>query len=188
MLFMGEEYGERNPFLYFVSHGDKDLIEAVRKGRREEFSAFAWQGEAPDPQSEETFERSKLTRSYTSESQQNKLREYYKRLLQLRKSTACLAKPDKDKVLARMDENGAVLHLVHHTREPYCYSLFNLSDTAQTVRLLRPDEAAGNWKPLLHSAAADWGGPGTDQPEALEQSADVTLPPKSVLVLAQQTH
>ena len=34
MLFMGEEYGENAPFQYFTSHGDPDLVEAVRRGRR----------------------------------------------------------------------------------------------------------------------------------------------------------
>jgi maltooligosyltrehalose trehalohydrolase len=53
MLFMGEEYGETAPFQYFTSHSDPDLIEAVRKGRREEFDDFLWQGEAPDPHDEE---------------------------------------------------------------------------------------------------------------------------------------
>ncbi len=38
LLFMGEEYGETAPFQYFVSHGDPDLVEAVRQGRREEFA------------------------------------------------------------------------------------------------------------------------------------------------------
>ena len=37
-----------------------DLIEAVRKGRREEFDDFVWEGEPPDPHDEETFRRSKL--------------------------------------------------------------------------------------------------------------------------------
>src|SRR5690606_29809455 len=60
MLFMGEEYSETNPFLYFVSHTDQDLVEAVRKGRRAEFAEFHDEGEAPDPQSEETFKKSKL--------------------------------------------------------------------------------------------------------------------------------
>ena len=40
LLFMGEEYGEEAPFQYFVSHSDHELIEAVRRGRREEFAAF----------------------------------------------------------------------------------------------------------------------------------------------------
>ncbi|MFO0841788.1 MAG: maltose alpha-D-glucosyltransferase [Gemmataceae bacterium] len=60
LLFMGEEYGETAPFLFFTSHGDPGLIEAVRRGRREEFASFGWQGEVPDPQGEETFARSKL--------------------------------------------------------------------------------------------------------------------------------
>ncbi len=60
MLFMGEEYGEPAPFQYFVSHGDPALVEAVRRGRREEFAAFGWQVSVPDPQDEETFRRSTL--------------------------------------------------------------------------------------------------------------------------------
>lgn len=61
MLFMGEEYGERRPFLFFCSFGDHKLVEAVRKGRRGEFAAFGWHGEVPDPQAESTFEKSKPT-------------------------------------------------------------------------------------------------------------------------------
>lgn len=50
LLFMGEEYGETSPFQYFVSHSDENLIESVRKGRKEEFSSFEWSEEIPDPQ------------------------------------------------------------------------------------------------------------------------------------------
>ena len=60
LLFMGEEYGEETPFQYFVSHSDDKLIEAVRRGRREEFAGFSWEGELPDPQDEATFSRSKI--------------------------------------------------------------------------------------------------------------------------------
>jgi maltooligosyltrehalose trehalohydrolase len=63
MLFMGEEYGEPAPFQFFCDHIDYEIAEATRRGRREEFAAFASFGEEiPDPQSPETFERSKLTR------------------------------------------------------------------------------------------------------------------------------
>ena len=63
MLFMGEEYGENAPFQFFSDHIDKRIAEATRRGRREEFAAFASFGqEIPDPQDPETFERSKLTR------------------------------------------------------------------------------------------------------------------------------
>src|SRR6185437_5776055 len=38
LLFMGEEYGEDNPFPFFCSFGDAHLIEAVRQGRKREFA------------------------------------------------------------------------------------------------------------------------------------------------------
>lgn len=83
LLFMGEEHGEKQPFLYFTSHGDPELAEAVRAGRKREFSSFAWQGEAPDPQAVETFERSRLT---PPDADGLRLRETYRELLALRRT------------------------------------------------------------------------------------------------------
>jgi maltooligosyltrehalose trehalohydrolase len=40
LLFMGEEYGATQPFLYFTSHADHSLAAAVRDGRRKEFARF----------------------------------------------------------------------------------------------------------------------------------------------------
>jgi maltooligosyltrehalose trehalohydrolase len=55
LLFMGEEWGCTQPFLFFCDF-DGALGEAVRKGRREEFSRFAtFTGSIPDPLAEGTF-------------------------------------------------------------------------------------------------------------------------------------
>ncbi len=64
LLFMGEEYGEPAPFLFFSDHIDEEIAVATREGRRREFAAFAqFAGEdVPDPQDPATFRRSKLTR------------------------------------------------------------------------------------------------------------------------------
>jgi maltooligosyltrehalose trehalohydrolase len=64
LLFMGEEYGERTPFQFFSDHIDPKIVDATRKGRREEFAAFTQfsEQEIPDPQDAATFDRSKLTR------------------------------------------------------------------------------------------------------------------------------
>lgn len=65
MLFMGEEYAARTPFLYFCDFGP-ELAAAVAAGRREEFGRFAaFANEAarlqiPDPNGMEAFARSKL--------------------------------------------------------------------------------------------------------------------------------
>jgi maltooligosyltrehalose trehalohydrolase len=61
LLFMGEEHFERSPFLFFTDHIDPEIAEATRAGRRKEFEAFAaFADDVPDPQSVETFLRSKL--------------------------------------------------------------------------------------------------------------------------------
>jgi maltooligosyltrehalose trehalohydrolase len=65
MLFMGEEWGAKQPFLFFCDFDGK-LAEAVRKGRREEFSRFPEFADPepvakiPDPCAESTFLASKL--------------------------------------------------------------------------------------------------------------------------------
>jgi maltooligosyltrehalose trehalohydrolase len=62
MLFMGEEYGEPQPFQFFSDHIDEKIATATRQGRRREFAAFEEFGEEiPDPQSEDTFNASKLS-------------------------------------------------------------------------------------------------------------------------------
>ncbi|RYF22208.1 MAG: malto-oligosyltrehalose trehalohydrolase, partial [Flavobacteriales bacterium] len=80
LLFMGEEWGETNRFQYFVSHTDEKLVEAVRKGRRAEFKDFHLAGEAPDPQSEETFKTSKLKWNELEEEQHLQMFSFYKDL------------------------------------------------------------------------------------------------------------
>jgi maltooligosyltrehalose trehalohydrolase len=67
LLFMGEEYGETRPFLYFTDHGDPALVEAVRRGRQEEFAAFGWAEEPADPQDPETMTRCVLRRDPSDE-------------------------------------------------------------------------------------------------------------------------
>ena len=59
LLFMGEEYGETTPFLYFIDHGDPELVKNVREGRKREFASFGW-NEGPDPFDMDTFTRSRI--------------------------------------------------------------------------------------------------------------------------------
>ena len=65
MIFMGEEWGAREPFSFFCDFGGK-LGDAVRKGRLEEFSRFPDFADPkrvkkiPDPTAEATFLASKL--------------------------------------------------------------------------------------------------------------------------------
>ncbi|HEY8134260.1 MAG TPA: malto-oligosyltrehalose trehalohydrolase, partial [Thermoanaerobaculia bacterium] len=122
MLFMGEEYGETAPFQYFTSHSDEDLINAVRRGRREEFDDFEWAGEAPDPHSEETFLRSKLRWKEDAA-----LRNFYRELIQLRRERPALRSLNLRAVQTQVD--GDVLLV----RRGDTLVAFNFSDAARTV-------------------------------------------------------
>jgi maltooligosyltrehalose trehalohydrolase len=83
LLFMGEEYGEPNPFQYFTDHLDPAAAEAAREGRKREFAAYSGfaRDDVPDPQDPETFARSKLSRHEAPGT-----RDHYRRLLALRRS------------------------------------------------------------------------------------------------------
>jgi maltooligosyltrehalose trehalohydrolase len=80
LLFMGEEWGCKQPFLFFCDF-QGDLGEAVRKGRREEFSRFAsFKSSIPDPLSESTFKQCVLNWEQRDEGWLS----HYRELLQLR--------------------------------------------------------------------------------------------------------
>ena len=90
MLFMGEEWKARAPFLFFCDFSG-DLAEAVRRGRREEFARFpqfqdpAQAARIPDPESVETFRSSKLDWQEAAAPSHQEWREWYRRILQVRR-------------------------------------------------------------------------------------------------------
>jgi maltooligosyltrehalose trehalohydrolase len=107
MLFQGEEWGASTPFQYFTDHTDPKLGEAVRQGRRREFAAFGWAPEqVPDPQSRETFHRSKLNWSELEDSKHQDLLNWHSRLIELRRSEPALTDGQMDKLRFQWDEEA----------------------------------------------------------------------------------
>ncbi|RAU37897.1 malto-oligosyltrehalose trehalohydrolase [Enterobacter sp. RIT418] len=84
LLFMGEEYGETRPFLFFTDfHGD--LARAVGEGRASEFSGHAGHDETvPNPNDPDTFMRSKLDWQKTESDEGKAWLAFTQRLLTLR--------------------------------------------------------------------------------------------------------
>jgi maltooligosyltrehalose trehalohydrolase len=86
MLFMGEEWGATQPFLFFCDFAGK-LAEAVRSGRREEFSRFPEFADPervakiPDPSADATFLASRLDWSRVDAERLA----YYRELLKTRR-------------------------------------------------------------------------------------------------------
>lgn len=91
LIFMGEEYAEDNPFLYFIDHSDQKLVDAVREGRKREFASFNWKGEPADPKSIKTFNSSILDWNKRNKGKHKIMREFYTELIRLRKNEKCRA-------------------------------------------------------------------------------------------------
>ncbi|HOP69126.1 MAG: malto-oligosyltrehalose trehalohydrolase [Dethiobacteria bacterium] len=97
MLFMGEEYAEERPFLFFTDFLDPELKKAVSEGRRKEFADFGWD-RIPDPEDDETFYRSRLTPREQWKPYQHQIFAFYRDLIALRKNHPALKKPDREKL------------------------------------------------------------------------------------------
>jgi maltooligosyltrehalose trehalohydrolase len=177
LLFMGEEYSEPHPFLYFVSHTDPDLVEAVRKGRKEEFKNFMAEGEAPDPQSEETFAQSKLQWDLIKRQPHQTLFNYYKALIQLRKTNAVLQNTNRETIRTTVNAAQKVLMIERWNAEHSLLCLLNFSDETECISL------SGNWTLLFDSAATRWNGP-ANAPQIINGDS-VTLQPQSATIYTQ---
>ena len=106
MLWMGEEWGARTPWLFFSDH-QGELGEAVRRGRREEFASHGWDtDDVPDPQAERTFLRSKLDWSELDDERSAALLDWYRTLIALRRSRPELTDGRRDRVQVTYDEQA----------------------------------------------------------------------------------
>ncbi len=136
MLFMGEEYAEQSPFFFFVSHSDEELIQAVREGRKEEFAAFKWDIDPPDPQSKKTFIDSKLNWKSREMKDHAIILNWYTELIALRKSHPAFQSFDKNDVRAiPLGEAGLILHRQSAGGRDHALILFNFSEKHLTYSL-----------------------------------------------------
>jgi maltooligosyltrehalose trehalohydrolase len=176
MLFMGEEYGEESPFLYFVSHSDHDLVEAVRKGRKEEFKEFHLEGEFQDPFSQETFNQSILKWEKRQEGKNKALLELHQHLIQLRRTIPALKNLDKQNLEVSCSEADKLIQMRRSNQESeiFCVMNFNKQDVT-----FKPDVADSSWSKTLDSAEEKWFGSGAKLPEKLTSGQEFTIPPLS---------
>jgi maltooligosyltrehalose trehalohydrolase len=180
LLFMGEEWGERAPFQYFTSHSDAALIEAVRRGRREEFAAFRWEGDPPDPQDEATFLRCKVDHSLRHTKPHRTLWDFYRELINLRKTLRPLAQLSKERMEVRSFEKERILQIRRWSEGDEVLVVANFSDQTSTVPVAAP---AGRWVKRLDSADRRWIGH-SSVPSSFNSTGEVRLSlcPKSFLV------
>jgi maltooligosyltrehalose trehalohydrolase len=185
MLFMGEEYGEDNPFYFFSDYSDPKLKDELREGRKKEFAAFEWREDPPDPQDEEVFLRSKLQWNKRKEGRHRVLLEWHRQLIHLRKIHPLLRNLHKNNIRADLlGQSGLAVyrHSINDLQRLVC--LFNFSGEKLTYVFLKENghhpatpagAGSGRWKKLL--ASSDLHLPSSALP-----GEEIDLPPWSVVV------
>ncbi len=132
LLFMGEEYGEANPFLFFSDYQEPALQKAVSQGRKEEFSHFTW-NDVLDPQSESTFYHSKLTSPADWKKQNYQLYNFYHDLLSLRKNHPILKNLDKKTLAVEVVVDKNLVKIDRWKGQDYLIAFFNLDREKLTI-------------------------------------------------------
>ena len=182
LLFMGEEYGEDQPFLYFVDHSDPELVKAVRVGRKNEFKNFNWNADPPDPQSEKTFNDCKLKWENRNKDHHAIIHNWYKTLIRLRNQPALQTFKKNNIRVYVLENKGLVLHRRSEDETQYILCFLNFSSGAISYTL--PGDA-DSWKTMLDSNDPQWQTKDKKQlePHSISEKGKLLVPPLSVIVM-----
>ena len=155
MLFMGEEYGEDTPFYFFTDYQEPATSKGQVEGRRQQFSAFGFEGEVRDPQDPALFEQSKLHWEKRFTDDYGALLDWHRELIRLRRTHPLLA--DLSKHFLRADVVGpSGLSVYRYSADGgrHLVCLFNFShQDAGTFPLGYTAASNGTWRKVLGSGA-----------------------------------
>jgi maltooligosyltrehalose trehalohydrolase len=140
LIYMGEEWGETRPFLFFTDFNG-ELADAVRNGRRNEFRNWpAFQDSSirariPDPNAWSTFEASRIDWTASQREPHNRRLELVQRLLATRRTHLMpwLGRLEGGAANARTIESN-LIHVEWRTRDIRYRLLANVSSTSVAVR------------------------------------------------------
>ena len=114
LIFQGQEWATRAPFLFFTDHVD-DIGQSITTGRREEFASFAafadpaLRAKIPDPQSPATFDRSRLPWEELARPDHASMLRLYQRVIGLRATAAPLRASDRGSFDARALDHDTIV-------------------------------------------------------------------------------
>jgi maltooligosyltrehalose trehalohydrolase len=190
LLWMGQEWAATSPFQYFTDHPE-ELGRLVTRGRREEFAGFSgFSGKLhkkiPDPQSLETYQRSKLQWSECDDEPHAGVLRLYRELLRLRSTHPALRERTRESYDARALSAGAV-GLRRDGEGASALLVVNLQGALELElegEPLTADWPASQWRILLTTEDAQFGG----DPARVQQHASLLSLAAPCAVLLETGH
>ena len=163
MLWMGEEWAASTRWPFFTSHPEKDLGEAVSKGRLEEFDGHGWDVSTMiDPQDPEAYRTAILRWDEIESGGHGDVLRTYRALSALRQAEPDLSNPRLDRVEVEHGDDWFVLY-----RGAFRV-VVNFADHAQEVHVRR----AWRHQPVFGTFDGEFGA----------QSNGIQLPAESAVI------
>ncbi len=166
MLFQGEEFASSAPFQYFAHHEDPEMAKAVSIGRKRDFAAFGWnEDEIPDPESDATFENSKLNWAEIHQGKHEEMLDWTRQLIRLRRCSPSLNDGDTGHVRLNYNSEQRWLHM----RRNLVDVMLNLGEQEHSFDMPKRSSV------VLSSS-----------PEVEERDGKVVLPPDTLAILSRE--
>ena len=181
LLFMGEEYGEKNPFLFFMDYTDEVLVANTAEGRKKEFAGFGWVGAVPDAKSEDTFLKSKLSWEMESPNRK-KLFEFHKFLIEFRKTHPAMKAMEREDIIVYPSVADKILAFQRIHLSSRLLIILNFSDKSETY----PAAGFKGYK-LFDSSDTEWNFDKKNEEENII-SEPIGLAPYSALIIESNAH
>ena len=165
MLFMGEEWGARTPWLYFTDFAEPALAAAVRAGRRAEFATHGWAQlypeqapdgvlTVPDPQDPATVAASRLDWQEPDRADHRRLHSWYREVIALRRRVPDLGAGDRARTAVRWDQDarwdraGDASWIVVHRGQARVLVNLAASERRVPLELSGPVRVLAAWDPV----------------------------------------
>ncbi|MFT3781968.1 MAG: malto-oligosyltrehalose trehalohydrolase [Nibricoccus sp.] len=160
LLFMGQEWASTAPFLFFTNHGG-ELGRMISIGRCREFERLGqhWNPDViPDPEEEQTFERSKLNWSERESGSHASVFELYRECFRQRKSA--LTEKTRERANWHVQLWNTAIGIRYKSEDRHWLLLVAFQPVTLTRDFPAELQPPGGteWTILLHSEAKRFGG------------------------------
>ncbi len=155
LLFMGEEYAEKPPFVTLWTSRIVRLTKRCERADRRNSRDFDGRRKFRIRRTRQPFSSPGSTLTVPDLPEQTMLLQFYKELILLRKSTPILASVSRECFEVNAFDNEKILAVRRWSDDGDSLCLYGFSDTVKKVSLFLP---AGRWVKIIDSSAETWGG------------------------------
>ena len=155
MIFMGQEFRATTFFIYFISHEDEAIVQAVREGYRRDHLGDP-QADHHDPQDTSTFEKSKIDWPQLKEADHKEMFLFYKTMISIRKQYSFLSNCRKD--LTKLESNEEKQWMIIRRGDPSGQKGILICNFAPHEQSIPIQFSAGKWEMIMNTSDPIYGG------------------------------